>query len=229
MIGAEIPFLMAFLYPFLNYLVWFPMKRPELEDAIIHEPSALRGIQLYSFHTYKESPYYVNVNNIMIPVQGDMRTETRDLTAKHLTSTKTSYTNYWQIDHDTDVSKSFQSSQYLNTPDDASAIFQAYTIPMKDFRITLPLKVETYRYPHGAYLYQPYGLLATEKGLLVENILWRKRLPLTLTVPAVAATMLAFCWMHGWMQYYPMNHPLGYAPPFHPQRIRDYFAHQRSK
>ena len=228
MIGAEIPFLMGFLYPFLNYVWWFPKKRPALDASILHEPEPLKGVQLYRFVTVQDPPIFVNLNNIIVPLHGGTHRETRFVASAYRTPAGFIYTNYRQIERAGDHPRSFQSAEYLNTADDVVAMFEAYNLKRKDVFVTLPLKADYYTYTRGAYLHQRTGCMAARRELLLKELLHRHRLPLTYTVPGVAATMLAFCWIHGWMQVYPMNHRLGYAPPFHPQRIRGYFA-QRFK
>ena len=48
--GIEIPYLLAFFYPSLNYFWLWPKLKPSIEKEIEHEPLEMDGVELYDYH-----------------------------------------------------------------------------------------------------------------------------------------------------------------------------------
>jgi hypothetical protein len=63
------------------------------------------------------------------------------------------------------------------------------------------------------------GLCATSKNKLVKDILWRKRLPLSITIPVVSGLSLICIWT---TYLFEMNSDKKYYPPFHAKRVFNY-------
>lgn len=204
----EVPFLISFFYPTLNTIWWFPKCRPSIEKEIIHEPAETNAIQLYEYYSQYHPPVYANVNNVSIPIGGYTTKETRSIASRHVTKNKT-YSNFYQIDDKEDIKESYKNTSHINTHEVLNTICSHYNIPLNSFPIHLPLKVKHYYYKNGVYLH-PLGSAATNKEKLVKNILWRKRLPLTCTVPAIGSITLGMCWL-----YYNLMKPCpSFIPPF---------------
>jgi hypothetical protein len=214
--GIEVPFALAFLYPALNYW-WFPKIKPDIEKEIKHESQEMEGVEIYDYHSVYHPPTYVNVNNIMVPIGGHTAKERKALLSKHISKDKqTVYFNYWQVDNDIDINKSFAKEAHINNYSALERTFKYYNIPVDNFAINLPLKVNYFNYKNGCYFHNVGGV-ATDKDLLIKKTLWSKRLPLTITVPIITGVCVGACWFHYAFSYGP------YYPPFHPKRIKGYF------
>lgn len=102
--------------------------------------------------------------------------------------------------------------------------FKYYNIPTDRFAVNLPLQVKYHNYKNGFYIHK-LGNVASDKNKLVNDVLWRKRLPLTITIPTMAGMGLFCCWLYyaldstsNYYYYKPQ-----YYPPFHYKRIMGYF------
>ncbi len=219
--GIEFPYILALLYPSLNYVWWFPKISKKTENEIRHVPEEMHGIQIYHYQSVYHPPTYVNVSNVMVPIGGYTSKEKRPLYAKHISpDKKNEYFNYWQIDDNTDINMSFTHKSHINSDAALTHTFNTYNIPLDRFAINLPLEVRYYNYKNGMYLNNVAGV-ATDKSKLLKEVQWCKRLPWTMTVPITAASGLLTCWL-----YYGMQSPYAateYYPPFHPKRIKGYF------
>ncbi len=219
--GIEIPYMLALLYPSLNYIWWFPKISKETENAIHHVPEEMHGIEIYHYQPVYHPPTYVNANNVMIPIGGYTSREKRPLYAKHISpDRKNEYFNYWQINDNKDINMSFTHKSHINSEAALIHTFNEYNIPLDRFAINLPLEVRHYNYKNGMYLNNMAGV-ATDRSKLLKEVLWCKRLPLTMIVPITAATGLLACWLYyGTKSLYTAE----YYPPFHSKRIKKYFS-----
>jgi hypothetical protein len=222
--GIEIPFTLALLYPGLNYIWLFPKLKPEVEKEIQHEAQEMDGVEMYDYHMESTAPTYVNVNNVMIPIGGGMNRVSKFLLSKHISKDKQKeYFNYLQIDDEADSKLSHTKTSHINTQAAFIKTFKYYNIPTDRFAVNLPLKIKYYNYKNGFYIHK-IGYVASNKDKLVKEVLWRKRLPLTVTIPSIAVVCLTGCWFYyapkndyGWNTYY---------PPFHYKRIMGYFNYK---
>jgi hypothetical protein len=146
------------------------------------------------------------------------------LLSKHISKDKKKeYFNFHQIEDELDAKQSHTKTSHINTQAAFEKTFKYYNIPTDRFAVNLPLMVKYHNYKYGLYIHK-LGLIASSKDKLVSEVLWRKRLPLTMTVPIIATTCLTMCWFYyvldtaGSYYYKPQ-----YYPPFHPQRIKGYF------
>lgn len=220
--GIEIPYLLALFYPSLNHIWLWPKLKPDVEKEIQHEPQEMDGVEIYDYHLQTAPPTYVNVNNIMIPVGGGTFKEKKCLLTKHIsTDKKKEYFNYHQIEDKDDIKMSFTKESHINTQSALTKTFYHYRIPTDRFAINLPLHINYYHYKDGFYIHK-LGNIASNKDKLVKEILWRKRLPLTITIPTIAGIGLMCCWT-----YYAIEpdyiYTNKYYPPFHYKRIMGYF------
>lgn len=220
--GIEIPFEFAFIYPGLNYYWWYPKLKPDVEKEIEKEDQEMDGVEMWDYHNESIPPTYVNVNNIMVPVGGGIDRVTKMLLTKHISKDKQKeYFNFHQIEDETDAKLSRTKSSHINTQEAFIKTFKYYNISTDRFAVNLPLKINYYNYKNGFYIHK-FGLVASDKNKLVKEVLWRKRLPLTVTVPVFAGTCLTLCWLHyAFVRNYNFSH---YYPPFHPKRINNYFT-----
>lgn len=216
---VEIPITLAYLYPSLN-LSWFKKHRPVVEKEITYEPNPLEGIEIYKYVTKYTSPTYVNVGNIILPINNsDTYQEHKLLTTKYYNKEKT-YTMYNSIDED---NKSV--IEHINTPSSLTETFKKYNICENEYSITLPLKINHYNYTKGAYLHNS-GILSGNKDKLIKKVLFDRRLPLSITIPSIATAYVACCWI----KYYlynsynsTYNYHSDYYPPFHYKRFKNNF------
>lgn len=224
--GIEVPYLLALLYPGLNYIWWYPKIQPDVEKEIKHEPDEMDGVEMYDYHQAYYPPTYVNVNNIAVPVGGHMSKEKKALLTKHISKDKQKeYFNFWQINDNADINMSFTKKSHINTQSALEKTFKHYNIPLDRFAINLPLEVNYYNYKNGFYLHRLAGL-ATDRSRLVKEALWRRRMPLTITIPAVAGIGLFCCWT--WYAIQPDYYYIPkYYAPFHPHRIKSYFSSKK--
>ena len=221
--GLEIPFTLALLYPGLNHYWWYPKLKPDVEKEIEKEDQEMDGVEMFDYHNESVPPVYVNLNNIILPVGGGMNRVTKVLLTKHISKDKEKeYFNFHQIEDETDIKLSKTKSSHINTQEAFKKTFRYYNIPTDRFAVNLPLKIKYYNYKNGFYIHK-LGLIASNKDKLVNEILWRKRLPLTVTIPIIAGTCLTMCWIYyafdGTYPYYKSQ----YYPPFHYKRIVGYF------
>jgi hypothetical protein len=220
--GLEIPYLLALLYPSLNYIWLWPKLKPTIEKEVEHEQQEMDGVEIWDYHNELVSPSYVNLNNINIPVGGGMNRVAKMLLTKHISKDKqTEYFNFHQIEDETDTKLSKTKSSHINTQEAFKKTFKYYNIPTDRFAVNLPLKIDYYNYKNGLYIHK-LGLVASDKEKLVKEILWQKRLPLTVTIPSI--TML--CVAAHWFYYAISTHSIysePYYPPFHYKRINSYF------
>jgi hypothetical protein len=86
--------------------------------------------------------------------------------------------------------------------------------------ITLPLKMNHYNYPGGAYLH-PSGAISSNKNILIKQVQFERRLPLSITIPCLATAAVSLCWLNYYMTWQSLYNP--YYPPFHYKRIQKYF------
>lgn len=217
--GVEIPFIAALLYPSLTVYWLYPKLKPEVEKEVEHEQQEMDGVEMRDYHNETVPPTYVNINNIILPVGGGMDRVTKILLTNHISKDKKKeYFNFHQIEDETDTRLSKIKSSHINTQEVFKKTFKYYNIPTDRFAVNLPLKIDYYNYKNGLYIHK-LGLVASDKDKLVREILWRKRLPLTVTVPIIAGTCLSLSWFYytlesDWSNYY---------PPFHYKRIKGYF------
>lgn len=222
--GLEIPFTLALLYPSLTYYWLFPKIKPDVEKEIEHEQQEMDGVEMWDYHNETVPPTYVNVNNIILPVGGGMNRVTKILLTKHISKDKKKeYFNFHQLEDEADIKLGKTKSSHINTQEAFIKTFKYYNIPTDRFAINLPLKIDYYNYKNGFYIHK-IGLVASDKEKLVREILWRKRLPLTVTIPIIATTCLTMCWVYYALDVtYPYYKP-HYYPPFHYKRIKGYFT-----
>jgi hypothetical protein len=225
--GIEFPYLLALLYPSLNYVWLFPKLKPSIEKEIQHEPLEMDGVVISDYHMETAQPVYVNVNNIMLPVGGGLYKEKKLLLTKHISKDKSKdYFNFSQIEDTEDIKQSLTKVSHINTQDALVKTFKYYKIPTDRFAINLPLEVKYYNYKNGFYIHK-LGYIASNKDRLVKDVLWRKRMPLTMTIPTIAGTGLFCCWFYYALDsagnYYYKDQ---YYPPLHPKRIKSYFKGQ---
>jgi hypothetical protein len=221
--GLELPFIAALLYPSLSFYWLFPKIKPDVEKEIEHEQQEMDGVEMWDYHNEFIPPTYVNVNNIILPVGGGTDRVAKMLLTKHISKNKEKeYFNFHQIEDEVDTKLSKTKSSHINTQEAFVKTFKYYNIPTDRFAVTLPLKIDYYNYKNGFYIHKN-GLVASNKEKLVKEILWRKRLPLTLTIPVIAGTCLTMCWV-----YYAISseryYSAPYYPPFHSKRIKGYFT-----
>lgn len=222
--GIEIPYLFAFIYPSLNYKWLFPKIKPNIEKEIEHEPQEMDGVHIYDYHLTTSPPTYVNFNNIMLPIGGGTYKDKKILLTKQISKDKKKeYFNFSQIDDDNDVKESLTKTRHINLHSELNKTFYHYRIPTDRFAINLPLEIKYYHYKNGFYIHRATGI-ASNKDNLIKEVLWSKRLPLTITIPTIAGIGLVCCWV-----YYALDNTSGYYykspyyPPFHPKRIIGYF------
>ena len=222
--GIEIPYLLALLYPSLNYVWLWPKLKPSIEEEVAHEPLEMDGIEMYDYHMETSPPVYVNVNNIVLPVGGGLHKEKKLLLTKHISKDKQKeYFNYYQIDDEVDSKLSHTKTSHINTQEAFVKTFKHYNIQTDRFAVNLPLQVKYYNYKNGFYLHY-LGGIASDKDKLVREVLRRRRMPLTMTIPIVAGIGLFCCWF-----YYALDSASSYYyiepyyPPFHYKRIKGYF------
>ena len=223
--GIEIPYLLAFLYPSLNHFWLWPKLKPDVEKEIEHEPQEMDGVEMYDYHNEYTPPIYANVNNIVIPVGGGYSSKvTKSLLTKHISKDKKKeYFNYHQIEDEDDSKLSHTKTSHINTQEAFIKTFKYYNIPTDRFAVNLPLKVKYYNYKNGFYIHK-IGDIASNKDKLVKEVLWRRRMPLTITIPTIAGVGLLMCWGYYTLDsvgsYYYKNQ---YYAPFHYKRIMGYF------
>ena len=222
--GLEIPYLLALLYPSLNYIWLWPKLKPSIEKEVEHEQQEMDGVEISDYHMETAPPVYVNVNNIVLPVGGGLHKEKKLLLTKHISKDKSKdYFNFSQIDDEEDTKQSLTKVSHINTHDALVKTFKYYKIPTDQFAINLPLQVKYHNYKNGFYIHR-LGSIASNKDKLVREVLWRRRIPLTMTIPIVAGTSLFCCWF-----YYALDSASSYYyrepyyPPFHYKRINSYF------
>jgi hypothetical protein len=221
--GIEIPFIAALLYPSLTYYWLFPKIKPEVEKEIEHEQQEMDGVEMWDYHNETIPPTYVNVNNIILPVGGGMNRVTKILLTKHISKDKKKeYFNFHQLEDEADKKLSKTKSSHINTQEAFTKTFKYYNIPTDRFAINLPLKIDYYNYKNGFYIHK-FGLVASSKDKLVKEILWRKRLPLTMTIPSITTLCVGMCWFH-YILSYKSIYLEPYYPPFHYKRIKGYFT-----
>jgi hypothetical protein len=222
--GIEAPFMFAFFYPYLNYVWWFPKQKPEIEREIFHRSEETNGIEIYEYYSQYIPPTYVTVGTVNVPVGGYTTQETRSILSRHICKgcDGGGYYNYYQVNNKADRSASFLRIGHINDYDGFNALFNNYMIPKDKVRVKLPLLVEYYKYKDGIYFHQNTGLVASNKNSLVQAVLWRKRLPFSLTIPAGAILCLSMSWVH----YGLMPHQG--LPPFHLKRLQKYLNAARS-
>ncbi len=221
-IGLEIPFLAAFLYPCLNYIWLFPKLRSDLEKEIKHEQQEMDGVEIWDFHNEQDYPIYIHINNLAVPVGGGINKVEKRFISKHISKDKkTEYLDCYQVNTKKDIKLTKTSTSYINTYEAVIKTFKYYNIPRDILAFKLPLKADYYNYKNGLYLHK-MGLVASNKEILVKEILWRKRLPLTIVIPSITGVCVAACWF-----YYATRiksiYLEPYYPPFHPTRIQAYF------
>jgi hypothetical protein len=220
--GLEIPFLAAFLYPSLNYIKLFPKLKPTIEKEIEHVQQEMDGIEIYTCDTKYAAPIYISLYYVNIPVGGSASKKYNLLYAKHMSKDKKKeFYNFHQIKDKTDNKLNYKATKYINTEEAFLTTFKDYNIPNDQIEVTLPLKINYYNYKNGVYIHN-LGVSASNKDTLVKEICWRKRLPLSVTIPIIATTCLVSCWI-----YYKVenkSYSKGYYPPFHPKRIKGYFT-----
>lgn len=194
--GIEIPYLFALLYPSLNYVWLFPKLKAVIEKEVEHEPLEMDGVEISDYHTKTAAPTYVNVTNIMIPIGGGTYSEKKLLLTKQISKDKKKeYFNFCQIDVTDDIKESLTKTSHINTNSALTKTFHHYRIPVSRFAITLPLEVKYYNYKNGFYIHRQYGI-ASNKDRLVKEVLWRRRLPLSVSIPTVAGIGLVCCWTY---------------------------------
>jgi hypothetical protein len=213
-IGIEIPLGLAFTYPFLN-LIQNKYLRPTVENEISHLCNIHNYMIIYERRIEYDSPIYFNVNSVIIPLSGGNAMKYHFLVSKLIGKNQFNkdFTNYKRIDK---KSENYEATYYINTYDELNNILEHYNINKKSLSITLPLMVDTYKYPKGLFIH-PLGYISNNKQSLVKNILWRKRLPGTIRITALAATGLLCCWIYYALDR-PLHYPQKYYPPFHPKR-----------
>jgi hypothetical protein len=220
--GLEIPFIFALLYPSLNYIWLWPKLKPDIEKEIEHEQQEMDGVEIWDYHNEYSPPIYLNLNNIVIPVGGYTSKVTKTLLTKHISKDKQKeYHQYYQIDNEEDSKRSHTKTSHINTQEAFVKTFKYYNIPTDRFAINLPLKINYYNYKNGFYLHR-LGGIASDKEKLVKDVLWRKRLPLTITIPSITMLCFTACWLY----YAISSHSIysePYYPPFHYKRINSYF------
>lgn len=225
--GIEVPYLLALLYPSLNYIWLWPKLKPDVEKEIEHEPQEMDGVEMYDYHTEYQAPVYTNINNIVIPVSvGNTYKVTKALLTKHISKDKKKeYFNFHQIEDESDYKLSHTKTSHINTQEAFVKTFKYYNIPTDRFAVNLPLKVYYHNYKNGFYIHR-LGGIASNKDKLVKEVLWRRRMPLTVTIPAVAGMGLFCCWFYYAIQpdYY---YYTKYYAPFHPYRIKSYFSSKK--
>ena len=219
--GLEIPFIAALLYPSLTIYWLYPKLKPIIEKEVEQEQREMDGVEMWDYHNESIPPTYVNVNNIILPVGGGMNRVTKMLLTKHISKDKKKeYFNFYQIEDKVDIKLAKTKTSHINTQEAFKKTFKHYNIPTDRFAVNLPLKIDYYNYKNGFYIHN-LGLIASDKEKLVKEILWRKRLPLTVTVPIIATTCITACWFYYALESgYSWSH---YYPPFHPKRIKGYF------
>ena len=221
--GLEIPFTLALLYPGLNKYWLYPKIKPDIEKEVEHEKQEMDGVEMKDYHMESIAPTYVNVNNIMVPVGGGMNRVTKFLLSKHISKDKQKeYFNFLQIEDEVDSKLSHTKTSHINTQEAFIKTFKYYNIPTDRFAVNLPLKIDYYNYKNGFYIHK-IGYIASDKEKLVKEILWRKRLPLSVTIPSIATICLVSCWFH-YVLSYKSIYLEPYYPPFHYRRIMGYFT-----
>lgn len=222
--GIEIPYVFALLYPSFNVFWWDPKLRPEVQKEIEHIDEPIYGIEIKDCHTKTYQPIYLNIKGfpMLLPLGGGTATNYKYLLSRHISNDKKKeYHNYCQIEDQADISMSFTKEGYINSYLSLLKICKQYNIPEDSFKINLPLKVKYYHYKDGLYLHK-HGFVASNKHKLIDEILWRKRLPLTVTIPTIAGISLLCCWLEYYTQKEYRYISL-YYPPFHYERIIGYF------
>ncbi len=216
--GIEIPFTLALLYPSLN-LWWFKKQQPVIEKETIHEPNPLEGVEIYKYVTKYSAPTYVHVGHVVIPINNSTPYSDRELlVTKYINKTTHKfYMMYKSIDNNNQINK---STEYINTVDSLSNTFKKYDMDTNKYCITLPLKMNHYNYPGGAYLH-PSGAISSNKNILIKHVQFERRLPLSITIPCLATAVVSLCWLNYYMTWQSLYNP--YYPPFHYKRIQKYF------
>jgi hypothetical protein len=207
------------LWPVLNWVWWRPRLLRELDcaDSLTHEQK-LKGIVAYERRTHYTTPAFVNAGSVMMPVGGGQPyTQLHRLFSWYtVPETSTHYRGYSPIKG----TSGFEGTTHVHTythleraaeglagKEGAQKILDQWPMPG-------PLVMDHYHFKEGVWLHQPTGLLGTDKPRLFREIAWRKRLPFTCTVPAVAAVVIAADWLH-WRAWRRSN-----LPAFHPERLR---------
>jgi len=217
----EIPFTLAFLYPALTYFWLYPKLKPVVEKEVEHEQQEMDGVEMEGYNM-------VSIDRM------------KTLLSKHISKDrKKEYSNFFQIKNKADSKLSHAGTGYVKTVIDFAETVGYYNIPADRFAVNLPLKVDYYNYKNGFYIHKS-GYIASNKDKLVKEILWHKRLPLTMTIPAIAGFCLALLWSEfasetsqrtiGDMYDYDRYNFPSYScrsvcyPPFHYKRIEGYFT-----
>jgi hypothetical protein len=184
----ELPLFAALLYPSLNIWLYIKLK-PNIENEIEYTKETLNSVEIHDYEVINEAPFYVNINNIMLPIPKPVRKEERLLLTKFISNNKElEYDNYAYIDSDTTRSKTHTS--HINDYNTYKEVSKTYNFQPDNISINFPLVAHYYKYNNGIYIHNKMRFISSNKQKLVKSILWEKRLPLTLTIPTIAGLCL---------------------------------------
>lgn len=212
-IPEEFIYSLAFLYPTLNYF-WF--KRITPERSILRESEGGTGIEIYKNVVKRDFPMFVNVGQIMIPIDtGDAEEEEKFITSKHTKySNKEVIEGYRHIPDADDINGSLVNKKYINDSRTLNKFLKEYDIPVTKYPVQFPLTVKTFMYSKPFYMH-PSGYIAHSKDRLIRYVRWQNRLPLSLTVPLIAGSVLLWKWYT-----YTTSPTFNDIPPFHYKRVK---------
>lgn len=222
---TEIPYTIALLYPCINHFWWNARIRKEVEEKIKHNTKEFRGIEIFREKSDYVAPTFVQVGSVMVPVGGGKTTNNEIVASAYIsTDNKDVFVCFRTVDIGTESSRTFTG--YINNNRHLEKTCKYYNLNSSSIPAIFPLSINKYYYKNGIYSYSgTISKISANRENLIKEVLWHKRMPLTITIPTIAG----LCITGGWLRYYMFEKGRGnysaysYYPPFHYKRIARYF------
>lgn len=176
------------MYPMISLAHAFT-KSTLYEQTIFECEGSAEGHELFVQETHNQMPIYAGNQNVHIPIGGGSVTKWKSLINIHVIDNKY-YINFSPLND----KQFYKDTTYLNSHAEALQLLKTYKCENK-VPILLPIKVHHTFIP-GPHLYldKHTGLMANNRTQLIRDIMWKRRLPGTITIPLMASVAGLAVW-----------------------------------
>lgn len=185
----------SYAYP-VGSFIFSLLKEAEYEKQIATlDSSKTTGIILKSRETQWNSPVMLGNQNIHVPVGGGLSTEWKDIgSAMQVQSDEGKHQNYLFV-KPTRFEEFFESTTFANQLGEVKPMLEHFDL-YQHIPVTLPMQINRFQIPgKQVYLHLNTGLLDNNKQRLLSEIIWKKRVPGSVTLPVCATLCLAISWL----------------------------------
>ncbi len=177
------------MYPLISIAHAIAMKS-KYEETIFECKGDAEGKELFVQETHTQMPVYAGNQNVHIPIGGGTSTEWKSIINIHQIDNKY-YINFSPYDDE----PFYTNTTYLNSYEEALQLLRTYNYEKK-VPIQIPMKVRhTFIPGPKIYLDKHTGYMDNNRIQLIKDIMWKRRLPGTFTIPLVAGIIGLGYWV----------------------------------